>query len=106
MALNYGTEIDGIVVPVTPDQWAYPFGDNRVARTPIADDIKVSTVFLGIEDAAGCWYETMVFAEHYPDIDQEWVDRYATRAEAEAGHEAMVAAVEAWVRAKLTGKGA
>ena len=56
-------------------------------------DVWVSTVFLGLDHAyvAGppVVYETMVFRSG--DFDDLDCDRYHTRAEAEAGHAAMVA---------------
>jgi hypothetical protein len=68
----------------------------RVARTELPDGVSVSTVFLGLDHRFGnngppLVFETMVFCGA---LDGEQV-RYSTWAEAEAGHEAMVARVRA-----------
>ena len=67
---------------------------SRVALTAIGD-VRVSTVFLGLDlsygDGPPILFETMVFG--LPDEDEPQ-ERYATWEEAEAGHERMVA----WVR--------
>lgn len=67
----------------------------RVALTDEGDDLVVSTVFLGIDHAFGdrppLLYETLVRGR----VLTGEMERYATRAEAEAGHEAMVARVRA-----------
>lgn len=73
----------------------------RVASTHVGD-AHVSTVFLGIDhnharivhpELPPLLFETMVFAPGVADV----IDRYATWAEAEAGHTAAVAGVEAKV---------
>lgn len=66
----------------------------RVAETTLADGTWVSTVWLGLNhqhgDGPPLIFETMVFPskDDMGDLD---CDRYATLAEAEAGHAAMVA---------------
>lgn len=69
----------------------------RIAETTLPDGKWVSTVWLGLDHGAGCGppliFETMVFA---PSRDGELresldCDRYATAAEAKAGHAEMVA---------------
>lgn len=63
-------------------------GDRRVAETMVGE-VRVSTVFLGLDHGfAGrrLLFETMIFSgEHNQDC---W--RYATWAEAEAGHRSVV----------------
>jgi hypothetical protein len=86
---------DHVAVPVDQDTWArwVTTTDRQVARTAVAPDSLVSTVFLGLDhnwgDGPRQLFETMVFGG---PLDQECV-RYATWAQAEAGHQAMVAAV-------------
>lgn len=77
--------------------WGYWYETSKderiVARTEIGD-VRVSTVFLGLDHG---WedevllYETMIFGGPH-DQDQ---DRYTTRQQAEEGHHRMVALVEA-----------
>ncbi len=66
-------------------------GDGRrVARTWVSQEVKVSTVFLAIDRGftgnAPVLWETMVFGG---ELDEE-TERYASRADAEAGHARMV----------------
>ncbi len=68
--------------------------DRHVALTEIGD-VKVSTVFLGLDHSFGgptpILFETLVFGgEHDGDMN-----RYATREDAEQGHAQMVAKVSA-----------
>jgi len=71
--------------------WARWFeqADRHVAESVI-DDVRVSTVFLGLDHSFGrsmpVLYETMVFGGPH-DQEQE---RYATWEEAALGHDAMV----------------
>jgi hypothetical protein len=75
-------------------QWARWFetADRVVAQTKIGSYM-VSTVFLGLDHSFGrglpLLYETMVFADDTGGHDYD-SDRYATRAQALAGHTAMV----------------
>jgi hypothetical protein len=76
--------------------WANWFDGNRDKRRVGDDtvgDVRVSTVFLGLDHSFGggppLLYETMVFGGPL-DGEQE---RYSTRAEAEAGHATMLARV-------------
>jgi hypothetical protein len=68
-------------------------GYKRVAETFLPDGKWVSTVWLGINHNFGVGppiiFETMVFPSK-DDFSQLDMDRYATLAEAEAGHIAMV----------------
>lgn len=80
------------------EEWARMFEDRtgrRVAATEVAPDISVSTVFLGLDHSFGGGppelFETLIFGG--PDAGE--MDRYSTWAEAEAGHERMVAAQRA-----------
>jgi hypothetical protein len=86
---------------VEPDlfAWARWFerGDEvrRVAET-VVGNARVSTVFLGLDhnfsrSGPPLLFETMVFGGDH----DEYCDRYATRAEAEAGHAAAVEMVKA-----------
>ena len=68
----------------------------RVAQTTLPDGTWISTVWLGIDHGFMCGasrpiiFETMVFRSK-TDMTELDIDRYATEAEARAGHEAMVA---------------
>jgi hypothetical protein len=67
--------------------------NRTVAKTTIGD-VKISTVFLGIDHGYGgnpLWFETMVFGG---PLDEE-MERYETWGEAAVGHEKMVARVRA-----------
>jgi hypothetical protein len=72
-------------------KWAEWFetADRVVMQTDVAEDIRVSTVFLGLDYGFGgrpLVFETMVFRRGSGCE----CDRYSTRAEALAGHAAMV----------------
>jgi len=79
-------------VPADLMTWAkwYETGNRRVADDSVGD-IRVSTVFLGLNHNYGegppTLYETMVFGGPH---DQEWEERYCTWDEAVAGHAAMI----------------
>ena len=72
-------------------EWAKDFetSDRRVAKDTI-DDVKVSTVFLGLDHNFGgdtpILFETMIFGGEHA----EYQDRYATWDEAVAGHKTAV----------------
>lgn len=93
----YYIEVDGVPV-AEPDalKWAAWFNDvdrRTVARTEVAPEVVVSTVFLGIDHAfqrgaAPVLYETMVFGES--DEFDHIGRRYCTREQAEAGHTEVV----------------
>jgi hypothetical protein len=83
-------------VPVSDTiEWAKGFDiqNRRVAETNIGD-IRVSTVFLGLDHSWGkgppLLFETMAFGGH----GEIYCDRYTTWEEAEAGHKAVVAKLE------------
>lgn len=73
-------------------EWAKWFekANRHVAKDDVGD-VRVSTVFLGIDHSFGgatpLLFETMIFGG---PLDQEQ-DRYATWEQAEAGHAAMLA---------------
>ncbi len=84
------------------DEWARFMSEKQVRltkRTPLANDGKVSTVFLGLShgtDRFGAHYlwETMVFADGTshgtgPGVDGA-MNRYTSHEAALAGHDAMV----------------
>lgn len=83
-------------VPCDIETWKRWFesADRQVAET-IQDDVRVSTVFLGIDHNFGdlfgrpVLFETMVFVGH----DNVACDRYRTWDEAEAGHKRWVVEV-------------
>jgi hypothetical protein len=99
MTDKYVLDADGNPQP-EPDfmkwhQW-HQTADRHVAWTEIGEAL-VSTVFLGFDHSFGdeppILFETMIFWQGH-DLDREQ-DHYATRDEALAGHEAMVACVRA-----------
>lgn len=61
--------------------------DRVVKQTQLPDNVKVSTVFLGIDHGFGSdkpvLFETMVFGGEH----DQYQDRYSTWDEAEAGHQ-------------------
>jgi hypothetical protein len=75
---------------------------NRHVRDETVCDHRVSTVFLGLDhsfaEGPPILFETMVFCKHEPacDLDNE-EERFATWADAEAGHAAMVSRVRSHV---------
>lgn len=73
----------------------------RVAETDVTPEVRVSTVFLGLDHnykgtGAPILFETMVFG-NIEDGQSDYQRRYETREEAEIGHEATVG----WLRHKL-----
>lgn len=77
-------------------QW-FETANRIVKQTHLPDNIKVSTVFLGIDHGFGSdkpvLFETMVFGGEH----DQYQDRYSTWDEAEAGHQKtieMIFAVE------------
>jgi hypothetical protein len=71
--------------------WAREFetSDRCVAKTQLGD-VSVSTAFLGVDHAFGAGppllFETMIFGGEY----DEWMDRYSSYDDAEAGHNKVV----------------
>jgi hypothetical protein len=105
--------LDGhISVPCSLIEWATQGEDPRrrtaddpwrVDRTPLFDDVYVSTVFLGLDhqygDGPPLLFETMVFG-----LDDEYYDRCSTWEQAEAQHTRVVADVEQAVLRQLEAK--
>lgn len=96
--VKYILNADHVAVPVdllTWGRWLEENGARRIVRQDrFPDGVRVSTVFIGLDhnwDPAGPRhiFETMVFGGAH-DQAQE---RYATWAQAEAGHAAMLARV-------------
>jgi hypothetical protein len=96
--MNYILNEDGNPVHVDDCmEWArwYEKADRKVAKDTLPSGLLVSTVFLGIDhgfsdnpDVPPILFETMVFMPgSYDELECE---RYATKAEALKGHEAMV----------------
>jgi hypothetical protein len=60
--------------------------DRHVAQTNLGGDVRVSTVFLGLDHSFGggtpMLFETMIFGGEH----DQYQERYATWEEAEAGH--------------------
>lgn len=77
--------------PITIDQWVQAFNDNSLLHDQINDDVRVSTIYLGLDHSFGegppLIYETMIFGGEF-DSDCE---RYTTEAQAREGHAAMLA---------------
>lgn len=72
----------------------------RVALTEILPEVRVSTVFLGLNHGFGgpdLWFETLVFGG---PLDGE-MDRYTTLVGAKAGHQAMVERVQVAIREQM-----
>lgn len=88
---------NGELVPANVLEWGQWFEDvdnRRIARTVVSrrKKIYVSTVCLGVECGfmgGPRWFETMVFGSSL----HEYIERYATKREAELGHARAVARV-------------
>ncbi len=106
---RYWIEIDDVPRPSSLSEWAAAYGDGdpdaRVIARAIIGDVHISTVFLSVDHNFGggqpILYESMVFGGQLNHEQQ----RYHTRAEALAGHLALVQRVmaadppsNAWVR--------
>lgn len=75
-------------------KWFEQFKNRIVAKTEISSNIRVSTIFLGIDHGFGdegppLLFETMVFGGPADST----MERYSTWNEAEQGHEAIVETV-------------
>lgn len=117
---RYILDDDGNPVP-EPDlfKWAtwleaaYQNGERVVQQDELEDGHWVSTVFLaldynhmrliqGEEGGPPILYETMVFND-YGSLDTDWAcERYATRAEALAGHQHAVTELTLWLQEKAS----
>lgn len=87
--------------PIDLDEWsALREGDGRrVAETHLPGGVWVSTVLLGMDHNFGSGppliFETMVFGpDDMSDLD---MDRYPTKEQALAGHEAIVTKWTGWI---------
>lgn len=90
-----GDEVRAVDGPTWSIWFENHFADRVIVCTVVQADIEVSTVFLGIDHGFGrtgqpILFETMVFGGL---LDEEQV-RYATLAEARAGHWTMVERVK------------
>jgi hypothetical protein len=85
---------------VLVERWKRLPENHRVTEMghPHADapHAQVSTVYLGLNhqhrDGPILIWETMIFSED-PELDQQWMWRYSTRAAAMAGHQQVVDAL-------------
>lgn len=94
--------------PIATDnvlKWAQMFesSDRVVAQTNVTDDIRVSTVFLGIDHGNGegepILFETIVFGGEHDGR----TERYSTWNEAQKGHNNIVAD-ELWLAGSIGDK--
>ena len=83
--------------PATLEEWAqwYETADCHVAKDDVSDEIRVSTVFLGLNHRFGkgtpILFETMIFGGEH----DQYQERYETWEQAEAGHKVALALVTA-----------
>ena len=67
-------------------RWFENTATRRVAYTELANDVRISTVFLGLDHSFGngkpLLFETMIFGGEHDD----YCERYSTWGEAEVGH--------------------
>lgn len=94
MGLRYYVLKDKVAVGTNDvNEWVGMFerDERSVALTELPDGIRVSTVFLGLDysfgDGPPLLFETMIFGGKHSD----YVDRYSTWQQAEAGHAVAVA---------------
>lgn len=99
--LHYTLDENKNPVPATLMEWAEFFEDinNRRVGYDYVGDVRVSTVFLGLDHGFGfseqpLLFETMVFGGTHDDL--QW--RYYTWAEAVAGHKKALALVKRCAR--------
>jgi hypothetical protein len=91
------------------EEWWKVVKNRRVARTVI-NNYLVSTVFLCIDHGFGGtpqWFETMVFEQKEGEEEckhDRWCWRYATWAEAEAGHHDVVELIKKGLLTELLEK--
>ena len=85
--------VDGEPKPVSLLEWGRWFNeiDNRRIAETFVGEVRISTVFLGIDHNFGAgaplWFETMIFGGKR----DEFCDRYTTLDEARRGHDRAVA---------------
>lgn len=93
-------------VPVPARVWSQWFGTTEqriVKQTQVSEDVRVSTVFLGLDHnfalkGLPVLFETMVFG----GLNDGWQDRYHTWEEAETGHEEVVSRLLKGRRTSMT----
>jgi hypothetical protein len=75
----------------------------RVGRDFVGYGVRISTVFLGINhqwgDGPPLWFESMVFADDSGHDLAQFMARYSTWEQAEAGHAYLIAVVKGEVKA-------
>jgi len=90
--------LDGQTPVECPDliewgQWMQT-ADRHVAKTKINDNVKVSTVFLGLDHSFGegppLLFETMIFGGEH----DQYMERFETWEQAETGHKVAVASIK------------
>ena len=84
--------------PITLEQWARLFADERHIGDDYIDGVHVSTVWMGIDhnwlsEGAPLIFETMIFGGSH----DEWRWRYSTEQEAREGHARAIELVRAEV---------
>lgn len=97
----YRLNPDRTTSPCDMETWAQSHRPTKVAHSLLMEEeIQISTVFLGLnhafDEGPPLLFETMVFADEYPAINQE-MDRYTTWEEALVGHAVMLDRVEAYL---------
>ena len=79
--------------PITQEKWIELFGAERHVAHTTVDDIRISTVWLGLDHGLGrgapLIFETLVFGGKLDGA----MDRYANQHAALAGHDRLVAEV-------------
>lgn len=85
--LNDADEPVVIHDPIRHSRWFSRIENRRLAHDDLGYGTHVSTVFLGFMHAQDALWETMIFG--LPD-EEDYCDRYATKADALVGHERAV----------------
>jgi hypothetical protein len=81
------------VVKVDPSAWRFQSGEERRVAVDEIGDVRVSTVFLGLDHGYGgppIIFETMIFGGPH----DKYQERYSTWQEAEEGHRRAVVLVK------------
>ena len=84
------------VKPAGLMEWAkwFEIANRHIAKTKINDDVKVSTVFLGLDHSFGdghpLLFETMIFGGEH----DQYQERFETWEQAETGHQVAVASIK------------
>lgn len=86
ITIRYATLKNKKVIPTTDSlEWAKTFAADRSVDHTMIGDIKVSTVFLGMDHGfaeAPLWFETMIFGGKHDGFQH----RYETWNQAKKGH--------------------